>query len=205
MSNKKLFEKILKDNDYVILDNIINDSMSAKVKNTLEDSQFPWYLSKTLYTADAKDTSEAKKIYKDVQEYIQFVHTFYDNAGGDTKPNSPFIPVVLDILQTFMAEFLLTGVELKRCKANFQTQYLKNNEKYYNTPHVDLLESHLVFLYYVNDSDGDTVIFKEGKEYARITPKQGRILAFDGSFLHAGSHPYNSESRIVINFNLTGF
>jgi hypothetical protein len=52
---------------------------------------------------------------------------------------------------------------------------------YYNVPHVDIPMPHKTLIYYVNDSDGDTVIFKErwfGKnDYAAktvaktITPK----------------------------------
>lgn len=85
-----------------------------------------------------------------------------------------------------------------------------------SSPHVDLEdEDHLVCLYYVNDADGDTILFDKmdmGDEFdeneelnviARITPKKGRILLFCGRQYHAASLPENS-TRIIINFDLIG-
>ena len=60
---------------------------------------------------------------------------------------------------------------------------------------------HYTGIYYVNDCDGDTFLFDGTKEIAKISPKKGRIVIFDGKTLHAGSHPYNSDFRMVINFN----
>jgi len=71
-------------------------------------------------------------------------------------------------------------------------------------PHVDIFHPHLVCLYYVNDSDGDTIFYDEkGKEFKRVSPKKGRIAFFDGSIKHsAGSPTYNH--RAVINFCFDG-
>jgi hypothetical protein len=44
-------------------------------------------------------------------------------------------------------------------------------------------------------------LFDGTKEIAKISPKKGRIVIFDGKTLHAGSHPYLSDFRMVINFN----
>jgi hypothetical protein len=89
----------------------------------------------------------------------------------------------------------------------------------YHNPHVDFYEPHLVGLYYVNDSDGDTVVFNEtcdkvgldqsvtyanqGKftELARIAPKKGRMAFFDGRHYHASMHPITHPQRIVVTFN----
>jgi hypothetical protein len=88
-----------------------------------------------------------------------------------------------------------------------------------HNPHVDFYEPHLVGLYYVNDSDGDTVVFNEtcdkvgleqsvtyanqGKftELARIAPKKGRMVFFDGTHYHASMHPRSHPQRIVVTFN----
>ena len=89
----------------------------------------------------------------------------------------------------------------------------------YHNPHVDFYEPHIVGLYYVNDSDGDTVIFKETfdhltveqsvrlanergfTELARVSPKKGRMAFFDGKHYHASMHPRKHSHRIAITIN----
>ena len=84
-----------------------------------------------------------------------------------------------------------------------------------DSPHLDRFEPHLVFLYYVCDSDGDTIIYdykteKEGdvpffedvKELKRITPKQGRVVIFDGMYWHTAEQP-KKDIRCILNFNIS--
>ena len=73
-----------------------------------------------------------------------------------------------------------------------------------NQVHVDTHEPHRVCLYYVNDSDGDTILFKDDKttEIKRITPKKGRIVFFDGSIPHCSSNPKQTH-RSILNFDFT--
>lgn len=69
-------------------------------------------------------------------------------------------------------------------------------------PHVDLPFPHTVVLYYVNDADGDTVIFdKDNNIVKRVSPKRGRILMFDGAMYHGGGVP-KSGPRCAINFDI---
>ena len=70
--------------------------------------------------------------------------------------------------------------------------------------HTDLDFSHWVLLYYVNDSDGDTILFNsKEEEIQRVTPQKGKAIFFDGSVKHCGSQPAKSH-RAVINFNFLG-
>ena len=78
-----------------------------------------------------------------------------------------------------------------------------------DTPHIDLNEGerHIVVLYYVKDSDGDTVIYNERTESntytvkQKVTPKQGRVVIFDGSQYHTAQQAINSV-RCIVNYNL---
>ena len=76
-----------------------------------------------------------------------------------------------------------------------------------DTPHVDIVGDHFVILYYVCDSDGDTIIYNEkvkSDNYTiqkRITPKQGRVVLFDGSYYHTAEQP-TDNIRCVVNYDL---
>ena len=72
--------------------------------------------------------------------------------------------------------------------------------------HTDLKIPHWVCLYYINDSDGDTILFKDDKktEIKRIKPKQGRIVFFDGFIPHCSSRPA-LNTRAVLNFDFKGY
>ena len=84
-----------------------------------------------------------------------------------------------------------------------------------DTPHIDLDIPHTVYLYYVNDCDGDTVLYnyksENGKEdipyfedvkiKKRITPKQCRVVVFDGMTWHSSTQP-TKGTRTIINFDM---
>jgi hypothetical protein len=62
-------------------------------------------------------------------------------------------------------------------------------------------------IYYVNDSDGDTVVFNEqfGDEFDTVTiahrqtPRQGCALLIKSGTYHASTSPMLTKSRVVIN------
>ena len=70
------------------------------------------------------------------------------------------------------------------------------------------------FLYYVNDADGDTILYnyrsknikdipnyEDIKIIKKVTPKQGRVLVFDGMTWHTAQQPTKGP-RCVINFDM---
>jgi hypothetical protein len=87
-------------------------------------------------------------------------------------------------------------------------------------PHIDSFFPHWNAIYYVNDSDGDTIIFNETNDTyhsgqtdidkslsgkftikRRVTPKKGKVLIFEGKYYHTSSWPTVNKCRSVINMN----
>jgi|TARA_R110000803_G_scaffold149938_1_gene215393 hypothetical protein len=103
---------------------------------------------------------------------------------------------------------------IQRIKINFNAQEIIENDGSCYVPHVDIEDGGgLTGIYYINDSDGDTVIFNEkdntpirnNEEISVrkvIKNKRGRLVLFDQSLLHAGCPPIKSNQRLVINFNI---
>ena len=75
--------------------------------------------------------------------------------------------------------------------------------------HIDFLCPHWTGLYYVNDSDGDTVVYNETKpsdNYTVLTtstPKKGKMFIFNGKHYHSSSKPTEGYYRCVLTFNFT--
>ena len=89
-----------------------------------------------------------------------------------------------------------------------------------NTPHVDYpQEKHMVGLYYLNDTDGTTKIWKQthsdwGNQHKmlsfddvdvmeEIPPKANRMVIFNGKHYHSSTLPTKTQLRFTVNYNFT--
>jgi len=80
-------------------------------------------------------------------------------------------------------------------------------------PHVDSPYPHVATIFYLNDSDGNTVIFNEKFEgdpnfdeskltiQREIEPKANRLLIFNGHYIHTGHVPAKHNNRVILNSN----
>ena len=103
------------------------------------------------------------------------------------------------IPQTVFAELNIDFIDIIAARL-FITVPHKTKLDFY-APHTDRPEKHLGLIYYVNDSDGDTVFFEKEKIIEKVTPKKGRIVLFDGETLHSGGFPTDNP-RCIVNFNI---
>lgn len=178
----------------IIDDDLFTAEDHEKIKDYMI-GMFPWYLGDGHEgTSDSNQYSTSPNVF----EYIQLCHGFVN----DFKVTSNHHNLTMVMERMLRAKYPFLG-RIKRIKANLQTKIQNNNVDAYNTPHVDGDIDHWVALYYVNNSDGDTTIFDscDLTVKQKISPKQGRVVIFDGALLHAGMHPRNTDYRIVINFN----
>lgn len=116
---------------------------------------------------------------------------------------------VKKIIDKFCIKNNIKYKHIYRTKFNIQP-YVKNAKPLY--PHVDMTDPHLIFLYYVCDSDGDTVIYNETFNgtiiktplsiMKSISPKRGTAIVVDGKYFHSITPPSNNSLRAVINVNL---
>ena len=92
-----------------------------------------------------------------------------------------------------------------RAKFNILTKDPNFKKENYNTPHIDIEEDPGTYkfysmIYYVNNSDGDTVFFDEQNNIThRETPEQGKVIIFNSVILHASCNPSISEARVVLS------
>ena len=87
-----------------------------------------------------------------------------------------------------------------------------NPEGRIHQAHIDTSFPHYASIYYVNDTDGDTIIYNQTFDgdfqappdltiMTTLKPKANRLLIFDGKYFHTGSSPTKHKTRIIINSN----
>jgi hypothetical protein len=197
--------------EIIIDDEIIPVDLQEKIKKMHLSDDFPWYLSfEQTQTANDFYRKYFSLITPNISEYSQFVHVF--QIDSRINSSETFYNPVIDIFNICKNKYKFKN-NIFRIKSNFCPKVYEKNLDAHQIPHTDSKENHWIMLYYINDSDGDTFIFNEKNKEdepiyniktltvkKRISPKQGRVIIFNGDNLHAGMHPRDNFNRLVINF-----
>ena len=173
------------------LENFVPEQFQKIFLSAIEDSNnFSWYYSES--------------IVDNVLDTGGFSHILF----RDNEPNSycanTFVPI-FDLLKE------RTGIDINNIiRFRIRMTLPDGTGPRNNLPHVDHLIPHQVLLVYLNNSDGDTIIYNKTFneeptdliEVKRFSPKIGDAILFDGSFYHAGAVP-SKNKRIIANLDFT--
>ena len=185
--------------------NLIYDVlMGGKDLEGADDNGFPWYFTEDVTSAGEYDS----------QHRPAFSHS-YVTYYGDEDETEPFIEsdyhrLFVPMLRRVCKHLDIKGFNVTQGRSFLQLPLgLKSTTP--DSPHIDMMdEDHLVALYYVCNSDGDTIIYNEREKdrpdgiytiKERVTPKQGRAVLFDGWLMHTAEQPINNV-RCIVNYNL---
>lgn len=178
-----------------IIDDVIDKETQEKIKNTLLSYDFSWH-----YVSDVsiKDNQHQRR--------PGFSHHFVKNNDIISSYYDMIVPIILNSVGETNLINARSFLQLP-----LSSEFVGNGV---DTPHLDLTSPHTVILYYVNDSDGDTVIydyvskdendipyFEDIKVKETITPKQGRVVIFNGLTWHTARQPKDNV-RCIINCNI---
>lgn len=203
---------ILLNKKFVVLKNIIDIKLQNLIKDFLLDNlngeiNFPWYYNN-------KSVPDNYTIKNKISNYIikdrpQFTHSFYiyDEKTNTSLQNSEFSFLVTNILNCFYEKIKIKNLNILRAKANLQIGH-KNTENEILYPHYDFenLSNYYVFIYYVNTSEGNTILFNnDNTVLSKIEHNQGDILFAKGNILHSGTYPTQNNTRCLINIDLKQF
>jgi len=182
-----------------IVDDFIDKDEQVSIRDLLLSGNFPWYFNKL--NANMND----ENVYNQSSETNpQFTHTFFHLDGPST--DEFYIDKINPLLNKIESFFSLDRKNLCRCKANILLN--SNVKEKYNIPHTDINNSKAKsIIYYVNDSDGDTIVFKENSNTikkqlnidVRVSPKMGRVLFFDSYNYHTSNCPNEYKYRVILN------
>ena len=202
------------DNIYVF-DDIIEKPYQELIKETLigrdapptidkVEDPFPWY-----YISDITDDEFANG--DTFQGRFGFTHQYVTPEDGIV---SDFHNLFLGVIKNSCKKLNMKEIDVLNGRSFLSTPTNIPKDDV-DSPHVDMIVPHFVMLYYVCDSDGDTLIYNEKTKFAacypdsemkftlkkKVSPKQGRVVLFDGIHWHTAQQP-NHNLRCIVNYDL---
>ena len=186
---------------YEVIDDFLPRPYFNEIQKLLESNNFPWFYKKNITDVFYKDDNLSS---------FGFDNIAIENNG--VKNNSEFALMLSGFLGQLLQVTKMSKVF--RCRADLT---LYSPKKYQHSPHVDLWEDHIACVFYITNSDAETILFKEkcysfenyvGIDLSNLTiktkiiPKENRLLFFDGRLLHTGHSPSEYSHRIIINTDL---
>ena len=93
------------------------------------------------------------------------------------------------------------GAVLKDLYRIRAVMWVRDQNKEVHLPHTDLEIEHHTMVYYVNDTDAPTRLYKDNRVFKEVQPKKGRALIFPGDTQHSSASPTKSSRRMILNYN----
>jgi hypothetical protein len=192
----------------LIIDDFLPESFQKSINDLLMSPEFTWTFFN--YSVSQFNLDEYFYTNEPVKEHIQLRHGF----AKDDKITSENYKYIESLKLLFESHMRSKVTYIQRIKSNL---LISQKGPYLQPPHVDVMDmlngntdclGYKTLLYYVNDSDGDTIFYNEyftGEpvglltKQQQISPKRGRAVIFDSNQIHSGSCPSVNDTRLVIN------
>ena len=185
-----MIEKVL------IVDDFLSSSYYKEVEAVMLSNEFSWYFQDNITGIETNNPRAG------------FNHHFIKNGAPSSEHTSFLLPLLLQIQDLSGASTIL------RARGDM---VLRTGEKAGYPAHIDIYEEpHMSAVFYIGDSDGDTIIYEETQndrvspprcppdtltEMERTTFKPNRLVLFRGEHWHTGGPPLHSARRVIINSN----
>lgn len=197
--------------DFMELEDFLPIEIQEKVLKLMTHPSFPWALTfDSVYGGGSAIQTGGKIINDDAA--VGFFHNLMFNG----QPRSPDLPAVMPIFDAFLRA-IQHKLKIDRMFRVRVGLFTKHTDSTPHGPHTDDTHPHWTAVYYVNDCDGDFVLYNETyddltEEQVKNTaltvkhvchPAQGKLVAFNGKHYHSSSYPTTKPLRIAITFNFT--
>ena len=167
-----------------VIDNVVSDIYQQQIEDLV--SSMEWYFLESLTVGNPTE-----------DPHTGFVNVIFDKFDQIRKGQIDFL---LPLLYEGIAKYE-RGAVLKYLYRIRAVMWIKNQNKRSHLPHNDLDIEHYNMVYYVNDTDAPTRLYKDDKVFKEVQPKKGRALIFPGNIKHSSASPTQSNRRMILNYN----
>ena len=187
--------------DIIVIDDVVDKPTQDLIYNSIFSKDTSWVFGRTIFYDNHAEVTSTQK-----NNLMSFTKALYDDETNIADRNLSLYTKPLDGLCN----------KLFSSRIQLQLPLLTEKDKLYGVPHIDGQRkiNYKVAVYYVNDVDGDTVLFKQTRDNCTpqdiidgkleiaqtVSPKKGRLVIFDGSIYHAVGKP-KTDLRCIINYN----
>ena len=194
----------MRDIDIEVVDDFVAPSYLKEIQKAVDPTNPIWHFQ----------SSQSITKYDDSRiEDFGFTITLCPTQTPDQFFNTPLATLIRPL--TYQIQDYVGASHIVRCRLDMTVLH---SSKYTHPPHIDIRDSqrvqrgtkYLASIIYLNDTDGDTIIYDHQQEWAEsyptdmnikttVAPKPGRMLLFDGSYVHTGESPSEHQTRILLN------
>ena len=196
-----------------IIDNFLDKEYFDKIQSHIESGHFPWnYMDNiTTYAGSNKIKDPGLcRIYDHLYDGSNKIKDLGLYGFNRYIINPHDKPHDLGVFNHLIYEMMrVIGLNIFRSRLDMT---VNRENSIVLDPHVDVLYPHISSILYINDSDGNTIIYNQKyNDYDKfnqqltvqkeIEPRANRLLIFDGMYIHTGCTPSKHNRRILINSN----
>ncbi len=180
------------ESEVAVFDNVLSENDFSCLQSVVMSQDFPWY-----YSRKTREDEVVSNFY-----LYGWLHMIFKEGRWHTHEPHLFINSINSVL-TRAGENRFEVFRARLVMNTIAPQALINGA------HVDSDMPHRTALFYINDSDGDTILYDQflsgavgpKSVHQTITPVANRLVCFDGLRYHSGTLPTSTARRIVLNVN----
>lgn len=98
--------------------------------------------------------------------------------------------LIRNILHYYKTDIIVNSVNIKRTLKNSNNEVVLPNDMY-----------KFVAIYYIDDTDGEILIFQDNILKEKIHPKKGRAVIFSSNYSYIDNTPKNFDYKKTMNIN----
>jgi hypothetical protein len=191
--------------DFVEIEDFLPLDQQQQLIQYFTHPSFPWAM-----TLDAVDGVGANRSI-DPSEAIGFYHGIV--YQGQQCSEDRHLAATRWIVEK-LPEATFNRIKIDKLERIRVAIFTRHPDPTPHKPHIDAAHDHWTAIYYVNDCDGDLLVYNETQfdvkeqhtEFTlkhRVKPAQGKLVAFNGKHYHSSSYPTQKSLRLAITFNFT--